>query len=35
MLTSILDDIIDSNDPSEAKRKNNIDNINILKTPFN
>ena len=28
MLTSILDDIIDSNDPSEAKKKNNIDNIN-------
>ena len=29
MLTSILDDIIDSNEPSESKRKNNLDNINI------
>ena len=29
MLTSILDDIIDSNELSESKRKNNLDNINI------
>lgn len=30
MLTSILDNIIDSNDPSESKRKNNLENsINI------
>jgi len=29
MLTSILDDIIDSNELSESKRKNNLDKINI------